>query len=71
MIFITVVICYVDPLTWPWLPLIFRKSSALPKRNGLCIFGLRMALYVMPDPRRWFLDRVGSRVTYFIAIFGW
>ncbi|VED31816.1 D-galactonate transporter [Escherichia coli] len=25
----------------------------------------------MPDPRGWFLDRVGSRVTYFIAIFGW
>lgn len=25
----------------------------------------------MPDPRRLVLDRVGSRVTYFIAIFGW
>jgi len=25
----------------------------------------------MSDPGGWFLDRVGSRVTYFIAIFGW
>ncbi|MCU4300917.1 MFS transporter [Escherichia coli] len=39
--------------------------------NGLCIFGLRLALYAMSDPRRLVLDRVGSRVTYFIAIFGW
>ncbi len=71
MIFITVVICYVDRANRPWLLPIFRKSLVLLKRKWLCIFGLRPALYAMSDPRWLVLDRVGSRVTYFIAIFGW
>ncbi|XNM81369.1 MFS transporter [Escherichia coli] len=39
--------------------------------NGLCIFGLRLALYAMPDPRRLVFICVGSRLIYRIAIFGW
>lgn len=38
MIFITVVICYVDRANWPWLPPIFRKSSVLPKRKWAMYF---------------------------------
>lgn len=71
MIFITVVICYVDRANGRGFRPYSGRVRYYESGNGLCIFGLRTALYVMPDPRRLVLDRVGSRVTYFIAIFGW
>lgn len=39
--------------------------------NGLCISAFAWLYTLCQIPGGWFLDRVGSRVTYFIAIFGW
>ncbi|SPX20319.1 D-galactonate transporter [Escherichia coli] len=58
--------------TWPWLPPIFRKSSGITKAEMGYVFSAFAWLYTLCQiPGGWFLDRVGSRVTYFIAIFGW
>ncbi|MFP1592524.1 MFS transporter [Escherichia coli] len=58
-------------LTWPWLPPIFRKSSGITKAEMGYVFSAFAWLYTLCQiPGGWFLDRVGSRVTYFIAIFG-
>ncbi len=71
MIFITVVICYVDRANLAVALPIFRKSLVLLKRKWAMYFRLRLALYAMSDPRRLVFRSRGSRVTYFIAIFGW
>ncbi|VFS88162.1 D-galactonate transporter [Raoultella terrigena] len=44
----------------------------LAKRKWAIFFLLLPGLYTLCQiPGGWFLDRVGSRMTYFIAIFGW
>lgn len=51
MIFITVVICYVDRANLAVASMHIQKNSALPKRKWAMSSALP-ALYVMPDPRR-------------------
>lgn len=48
-----------------------QEEFGITKAQMGYVFSAFAALYAMPDPRRLVLDRVGSRVTYFIAIFGW
>lgn len=70
MIFITVVICYVDRANGRgFRP--YSEEFGITKAQMGYVFSAFAALYAMSDPRRLVLDRVGSRVTYFIAIFGW
>lgn len=52
MIFITVVICYVDRANLAVASMHIQKNSALPKRKWAMSSPLLPALYVMPDPRR-------------------
>lgn len=72
MLFITVIINYVDRAN------LAIASSSIEAEFGLSAiemgyifsaFGWTYALFQIPGGR--FLDIVGSRVTYFIAIFGW
>lgn len=71
MIFITVVICYVDRANLAVASAHIQEEFGITKAQMGYVFSAFAALYLMPDPRRLVLDRVGSRVTYFIAIFGW
>lgn len=48
-----------------------QEEFGITKAEMGYVFSAFAALYAMSDPRRLVLDRVGSRVTYFIAIFGW
>lgn len=51
-----------------------QEEFGITKAEMGCVFSaFAPALYAMPDPLAviGFADRVGSRVTYFIAIFGW
>ncbi len=73
MIFITVVICYVDRANLAVASAHIQEEFGISKAEmGYVFSAFASAVYPLPDPLGgWFLDRVGSRLTYFIAIFGW
>ncbi|QKJ85007.1 D-galactonate transporter [Paramixta manurensis] len=72
MIFITVVICYVDRANLAVASAHIQKEFGISKAEMGYIFSAFAWLYTLCQiPGGWFLDRVGSRLTYFIAIFGW
>lgn len=69
MIFITVVICYVDRANGRGFRPYSGRVRHYESGNGLCIFGLRTALYAMPDPRRLvFRSRRFSRDLFYCDI---
>ncbi|EHH8736682.1 MFS transporter [Escherichia coli] len=72
MIFITVVICYVDRANLAVASAHIQEEFGITKAEMGYVFSAFAWLYTLCQiPGGWFLDRVGSRVTYFIAIFGW
>lgn len=72
MIFITVVICYVDRANLAVASAHIQEEFGISKTEMGYIFSAFAWLYTLCQiPGGWFLDRVGSRMTYFIAIFGW
>ncbi|EIQ16950.1 D-galactonate transporter [Shigella flexneri K-315] len=72
MIFITVVICYVDRANLAVAFAHIQEEFGITKAEMGYVFSAFAWLYTLCQiPGGWFLDRVGSRVTYFIAIFGW
>ncbi|PHM73419.1 MFS transporter [Xenorhabdus kozodoii] len=72
MIFITVVICYVDRANLAVASVNIQKEFGITKTEMGYIFSAFAWLYTLCQiPGGWFLDRVGSRLTYFIAILGW
>ncbi|MEN1299167.1 MFS transporter, partial [Pseudomonas aeruginosa] len=72
MIFITVVICYVDRANLAVASAHIQEEFGITKAQMGYVFSAFAWLYTLCQiPGGWFLDRVGSRVTYFIAIFGW
>lgn len=71
MIFITVVICYVDRANLAVASAHIQEEFGISKAEMGYVFSAFAAVYPLPDHGGWFLDRVGSRLTYFIAIFGW
>lgn len=72
MIFITVVICYVDRANLAVASAHIQKEFGITKTQMGYIFSAFAWTYTACQiPGGWFLDRVGSRITYFIAIFGW
>ncbi|WP_343553094.1 MFS transporter [Pantoea sp.] len=72
MIFITVVICYVDRANLAVASAHIQEEFGISKAQMGYVFSAFAWLYTLCQiPGGWFLDRVGSRLTYFIAIFGW
>ncbi|MCA6998413.1 MFS transporter [Dickeya solani] len=72
MIFITVVICYVDRANLAVASAHIQKEFGITKTQMGYIFSAFAWTYTLCQiPGGWFLDRVGSKVTYFIAIMGW
>ena len=72
MIFITVVICYVDRANLAVASAHIQEEFGITKAEMGYVFSAFAWLYTLCQiPGGWFLDRVGSRLTYFIAIFGW
>lgn len=72
IIFITVVICYVDRANLAVASAHIQEEFGITKAEMGYVFSAFAWLYTLCQiPGGWFLDRVGSRVTYFIAIFGW
>lgn len=72
MIFITVVICYVDRANLAVASMHIQKEFGITKAEMGYVFSAFAWLYTLCQiPGGWFLDRIGSRLTYFIAIFGW
>jgi len=72
MIFITVVICYVDRANLAVASAHIQAEFGITKAEMGYVFSAFAWLYTLCQiPGGWFLDRVGSRVTYFIAILGW
>ncbi|WP_350261317.1 MFS transporter [Pantoea sp. BJ2] len=72
MIFITVVICYVDRANLAVASAHIQEEFGITKAQMGYVFSAFAWLYTLCQiPGGWFLDRVGSRLTYFIAIFGW
>ncbi|WP_288657028.1 MFS transporter [Pantoea sp. UBA6567] len=72
MIFITVVICYVDRANLAVASAHIQEEFGITKAEMGYIFSAFAWLYTLCQiPGGWFLDRVGSRLTYFIAILGW
>ncbi|WP_338885484.1 MFS transporter [Xenorhabdus sp. TH1] len=72
MIFITVVICYVDRANLAVASANIQKEFGVTKTEMGYIFSAFSWSYTLCQiPGGWFLDRVGSRLTYFIAILGW
>lgn len=72
MIFITVVICYVDRVNLAVASAHIQEEFGISKAEMGYVFSAFAWLYTLCQiPGGWFLDRVGSRLTYFIAIFGW
>ena len=70
MIFITVVICYVDRANLAVASAHIQEEFGITKAEMGYVFSAFAWLYTLCQiPGGWFLDRVGSRVTYFIAIF--
>ncbi|KAB8312070.1 MULTISPECIES: MFS transporter [Rahnella] len=72
MIFITVVICYVDRANLAVASSHIQQEFGISKTQMGYIFSAFAWTYTACQiPGGWFLDRFGSRMTYFIAIFGW
>ncbi len=72
MIFITVVICYVDRANLAVASAHIQEEFGITKAEMGYVFSAFAWLYTLCQiPGGWFLDRVGSRMTYFIAIMGW
>lgn len=72
MIFITVVICYVDRANLAVASAHIQKEFGISKTQMGYIFSAFAWTYTASQiPGGWFLDRVGSRITYFTAILGW
>ncbi|MCS2157688.1 MFS transporter [Scandinavium sp. H11S7] len=72
MIFITVVICYVDRANLAVASAHIQEEFGISKTQMGYIFSAFAWMYTLCQiPGGWFLDRMGSRMTYFIAIFGW
>ncbi len=68
MIFITVVICYVDRANLAVASAHIQEEFGITKAQMGYVFSAFAWLYTLCQiPGGWFLDRVGSRVTYFIA----
>ena len=71
-IVITVVICYVDRANLAVASAHILEECGINKAEMGYVFSAFAWLYTLCQiPGGWFLDRVGSRLTYFIAIFGW
>lgn len=69
MIFITVVICYVDRANLAVASAHIQEEFGITKAEMGYVFSAFAWLYTLCQiPGGWFLDRVGSRVTYFIAM---
>lgn len=69
MIFITVVICYVDRANLAVASAHIQEEFGITKAEMGYVFSAFAWLYTLCQiPGGWFLDRVGSRLTYFIAI---
>ena len=59
-------------LTWYVAAAHIQEEFGITKAEMGYVFSAFARLYTLCQiPGGWFLDRVGSRVTYFIAIFGW
>lgn len=72
MIFITVVICYVDRANLAVASAHIQQEFGISKAEMGYVFSAFAWLYTLCQiPGGWFVDRVGSRLTYFIAILGW
>lgn len=72
MIFVTVVICYVDRANLAVASVKIQEEFGITKTEMGYIFSAFAWTYTACQiPGGWFLDRVGSKLTYFIAIFGW
>jgi len=72
MIFITVVICYADRANLAVASAHIQQEFGINKAQMGYIFSAFAWTYTLFQiPGGWFLDRVGSKLTYFIAIFGW
>ena len=72
IIFITVVICYVDRANLAVASAHIQEEFGITKAQMGYVFSAFAWLYTLCQiPGGWFLDRVGSRLTYFIAILGW
>ncbi|PWC19564.1 MFS transporter [Brenneria corticis] len=72
MIFITVVICYVDRANLAVASAHIQEEFGISKTQMGYIFSAFAWTYTLCQiPGGWFLDRVGSKLTYFIAIMGW
>lgn len=72
MIFITVVICYVDRANLAVASAHIQEEFGISKTQMGYIFSAFAWTYTLCQiPGGWFLDRVGSKMTYFIAIMGW
>ena len=72
MIFITVVICYVDRANLSVASDEIKKEFGITKiEMGYVLSAFSWTYTILQIPGGWFLDRVGSKLTYFIAIMGW
>ncbi|MBD2797125.1 MFS transporter [Xenorhabdus sp. 18] len=72
MIFVTVVICYIDRANLAVASAHIQEEFAISEAKMGYIFSAFAWFYTLCQiPGGWFLDRMGSRVTYFIAILGW
>ena len=71
MIFITVVICYVDRANLAVASAHIQEEFGISKAEMGYVFSAFAGCIPSARSGGWFLDRVGSRLTYFIAIFGW
>lgn len=69
MIFITVVICYVDRANLAVASAHIQEEFGITKAEMGYIFSAFAWLYTLCQiPGGWFLDRVGSRLTYFLSL---
>ncbi|MBC8953614.1 permease [Xenorhabdus sp. PB62.4] len=72
MIFVTVVICYVDRANLAVASAHIQEEFGISKTQMGYIFSAFAWSYTFCQILGgWFLDRIGSRITYFIAILGW
>lgn len=72
MIFVTVVICYVDRANLAVASAHIQQEFGINKAQMGYIFSAFAWTYTLCQiPGGWFLDRLGSKLTYFIAIMGW
>ncbi len=72
MIFVTVVICYVDRANLAVASAHIQEEFGITKAQMGYIFSAFAWTYTLCQiPGGRFLDRMGSKVTYFIAIMGW